>query len=110
LSLDDDIEKRTNQLVRLRDLVSNEDASIRQLTVKTLASVRELDNVPALIYAVTDPDQIVARSARDGLRLISRKFQGVGMPDNPTRDQQQAAAEEWKKWYLSIQPDGELIE
>jgi len=29
---------------------------------------------------------------------------------SPTPDQQQAVAEKWKKWYLSIRPDGELIE
>ena len=110
LSLDQDIEKRTNQLARLRELVSNEDWSVRRLAVKTLASVRELDNVPALIYALTDPNQHVARSARDGLRFISRKFQGLGMPDNPTPDQKRAAAEKWKKWYLSIRPDGEFLE
>ena len=110
LSLCQDIDIRTNQLVRLRELVSNEDWSVRRLVVKTLASARELDNVPALIYALTDPNHDVARSARDGLRFISRKFQGLGMPDNPTPDQKRAAAEKWKKWYLSIRPDGKLLD
>jgi len=110
LSLDADLEKRTNQLVRLRELVSNEDYSARRAAVKMLASARELDNVPALIYALTDQDQDVARYARDGLRFISRKFQGFGLSERPTADQKQAAAEKWKTWYLSIRPDGELLE
>ncbi|MBC8873994.1 MAG: hypothetical protein H8E44_31520 [Planctomycetes bacterium] len=119
MSLHDDIEKRTNQLVRLREMVSNEDYNARRVAVRTLAEARELDNVPALIYALTDEDGSVVMSARDGLRFISRRFSGFGMPDlkvqnekmiTPTPDQQQAVAEKWKKWYLSIRPDGELIE
>jgi hypothetical protein len=118
-TLDDDLNERTNQLVRLRKLVSNDDYRARRVAVKMLATARELDNVPVLIYALTDEDSEVPIYARDGLRFISRKFKGFGMPDlvikngkviSPTPDQKQAAAEKWKKWYLSIRPDGELLD
>jgi hypothetical protein len=110
MTLDDDLNERTSQLVRLRKLVSNEDWRARRVAVKTLAAARELDNVPILIYALTDEDSEVPIYARDGLRLISRKLTGFGMPERATEDQKQAAAEKWKKWYLSIRPDGELLD
>lgn len=119
LPLDQDLTERTSQLERLRKLVSNEDYRARRVAVKTLATARDLDNVPILIYALTDKDPEVPIYARDGLRFISRKFKGFGMPDlvtkngkviAPTEDQKRAAAEKWKKWYLSIRPDGELLE
>ncbi len=119
LPLDEDLTERTSQLERLRKLVSNDDYKARRVAVKTLASARELDNVPILIYALTDKDSQVPMYARDGLRFISRKFTGFGMPDlitkdenvvQPTPDQKQAAAAKWKKWYLSIRPDGELLD
>lgn len=110
MSLDDDLTQRTSQLERLRKLVSNEDWRARRVAVRTLATARELDNVPILIYALTDKDSEVPMYARDGLRFISRKFKGFGMPDRATPGQKQAAADKWKKWYLSIRPDGELLD
>lgn len=110
MSLDDDLTQRTSQLERLRKLVSNDDWRARRAAVKTLATARELDNIPILIYALTDEDSEVPTYARDGLRFISRKFNGFGMPERANADQKQAAAEKWKKWYLSIRPDGELLD
>lgn len=110
LSLDADLTKRTSQLERLRALVTNEDFDARLAAVKTLARSRDLDNVPALIYALSDPDARIVREARDGLRFISRKFAGFGLPDNPTVEQKQAARAKWKAWYRSIRPDGELMD
>lgn len=119
MTLDDDLTERTSQLERLRKLVTNDDYKARRAAVKKLATARELDNVPILIYALTDTDPEVPIYARDGLRFISRKLKGFGMPDlvtkngkvvPPTSDQKQAAAKEWKKWYLSIRPDGELLD
>jgi len=119
LPLEDELTLRTSQLERLRKLVSSDDYRLRRAAVRTLASARELDNVPVLIYALTDGDSEAPMYARDGLRLISRKFSGFGMPDlivkggkvvQPTKDQKQAAAAAWKKWYLSIRPDGELLD
>lgn len=116
---DDKLTVRTRQLERLRKLVSNDDYRVRRAAVKTLASARELDNVPILIYALTDGDSQVPIYARDGLRFVSRKFRGFGMPDliikgekvvQPTPDQKLAAAAAWKKWYLSIRPNAELLD
>ncbi len=110
LTLDDDLTKRTSQLERLRQMVSDEDFNARLAAVKTLARARQLDNVPALIYALSDPNPMIVREARDGLRFISRRFFGFNLPDNPSKDQAQVAQRKWEDWYLAIRPDGELLE
>jgi HEAT repeat protein len=110
LSLDADLTKRTSQLERLRAMVTNENFDARLAAVKTLARSRELDNVPALIYALSDPDWRVVEAARDGLAFISRKFQGYGPPPQATVEQVQAAQAKWKQWYLAIRPDGQLMD
>jgi hypothetical protein len=110
LSLDADLTKRTSQLEKLREMVTNENFHARLAAVKTLGRARQLDNVPALIYALSDPDWRVAREARDGLRFISRKFTGFGMPEQPTPEEARSAQDKWKQWYLSIRPEGEFLE
>lgn len=110
LSLDADLTKRTSQLERLRAMVTNENFEARLAAVKTLGRSRELDNVPALIYALSDPDWRVVEAARDGLSFISRKFQGYGPPPQATEQQVQAARAKWKEWYLAIRPDGQLLD
>lgn len=110
LSLDQDLTKRTSQLQRLRELVTVESYEARLAAVKTLARARDLDNVPVLIFALGDPDAQVVAEAREGLRFISRRLEGLGPPPNPTPEQKQEAQRQWKQWYLSIRPDAELLE
>ncbi len=110
LSLDEDLTKRTSQLERLRELVTNENFEARLAAVKTLGRSRNLDNVPALIYALSDPDGRVVEAARGGLSFISRKFQGYGPPPGATPPQIQAAQDKWREWYRSIRPEGELLD
>jgi HEAT repeat protein len=123
-TLDQDLTKRTSQLERLRQMISDEKYEKRLAAVAMLARARELDNVPALIYALDDPAPQVAREARDGLRFISRKFFGFGLIIESVgeltgearakalkaqRSRAQVAQAKWAEWYLSIQPEGELI-
>ncbi len=110
LSLDADLTKRTSQLERLRALVTNENFEARLAAVKTLARARELDNVPALIFALTDPDPKIVQEAESGLRFISRKFAGFGLPAQPTNAQLDASRIKWRQWYLAIRPDGQLLD
>ncbi|MCH5374153.1 MAG: HEAT repeat domain-containing protein, partial [Planctomycetes bacterium] len=110
LPLDQDLDKRTSQLVRLREMVTDPDFQKRLAAVKTLAASHELENVPALIYALSDPDARVMRAARDGLRLISRKLRGFGLSNSPSPQEVAAARQQWKDWYLAIRPDGEFLD
>lgn len=110
LTLDSDITKRAGQVARLRALVSAGSFDARLVAVKTLARTRELDNVPVLIYALTDPDTRIVLEADRALRFYSRKFSGVGLPDRPQPADVQTAAKAWKDWYKSVRPEAEFLD
>ena len=93
---------------KLDKLLSDPSPEKRVAAVKMLGRSGELDNVPMLIRALDDRDPEVMLAARDGLRRLSRKFDGFGMPDEPTDEQRGQAIEKWKAWYLSIRPDTEF--
>jgi hypothetical protein len=92
----------------LQALAGDESPHARLVAVRALGRQRNLDNVPILIYALTDPEPVIMQEARDGLRRISRKFQGFGLPDNPTKPQLFSAKRKWQDWFLSIRPDAKF--
>jgi hypothetical protein len=108
--LDPDATKRSNQIAKLRSLVSAGNWEARMLAVRELGKVRDLDNAPSLLYALTDPDVRVVQEADAALRFISRKLRGVGLPAEPDKQAIQDARNAWRTWYLSIRPDAELID
>lgn len=108
--LDSNVTKRSGEITRLRAVVAAGSFESRLLAVRALGRVRELDNVPVLIYALSDPDMRVVREADKGLRFISRKFDGVGLPEEPKPDQAQAAIKGWKNWILSVRPNVEFLD
>lgn len=110
LTLESDVTKRSGQIERLRALVSGGSYEARLVAVKALGKVRDLDNVPILVYALTDGDVRVVREADKALRFLSRKFQGVGLPEDPKPEDKLAAVKAWKDWYLSVRPDGEFLD
>jgi hypothetical protein len=89
---------------RLQQLVHGGEPGVRLLAVRTLGRTGNLDYVPTLLYALTDPDRQVVLEARNELRFISRNFNGLGPPDEFTEQQRFEAIDAWKKWYLSIRP------
>jgi hypothetical protein len=105
---------------RLQALAKGNSPAARLAAVRALAKRHDFADVPTLIYALSDPDPATVLEARDGLRRISRKFDGFGLPDYPLdegeaavedwRIQQRAAVAEWKKWYLAVQPDAKFEE
>jgi hypothetical protein len=80
------------------------------VAVKTLSKVRDFDNVPVLLYALTDPDLRIVREADKGLRFISRKFGGVGLQEEPNSADLKSVQKAWKDWFLSVRPDAELLD
>jgi hypothetical protein len=110
LDLASDAGDRKQQIARLRRLARTGSFQARLTAVKTIGRDRSLDNVPTLIFALSDPDWRIQQAARNGLRFISRKIDGFGMPDKPDRQQWRAAQAKWKEWYLSIRPNGAFIE
>ena len=93
---------------RLQQLVRGGEPGARLLAVRALGRTGNLDYVPSLLYALTDPDRRIAMEARDELRFISRSFDGVGPPDDFTEQQRFEAVDAWKKWYKSIRPTAVL--
>jgi len=93
---------------KLRRLAGNRSAAARTAAVRAMAKSRDIDNVPTLIYALTDPDPQVALDARDALRRISRRTMGFGLTDRPDQSQRRKAIESWKAWYRAIRPDAEF--
>jgi hypothetical protein len=106
LQLSTDPVVRTAQLDRLERLVRGSQSwQARRVAARLLSRSDELRVVPALIYALSDPDQSVRRYARDGLRFLSRKFDGFGMPDDPSVVELQNAQRKWRDWYRTVNPN-----
>ncbi|MDG2220839.1 MAG: hypothetical protein P8L85_05630 [Rubripirellula sp.] len=106
LVLDTDPVVRAAQLDRLERLVRGSRSwQARRVAARLLGRTDELRVVPSLIYALSDPDQSVRLYARDGLRFLSRKFDGFGMPDTPSVTDLQTAQRKWRDWYRSVNPN-----
>jgi hypothetical protein len=117
LELDRDPKVRRAQIDRFERLVrGSRSYQARRVAAKLLGKSDEMRVVPALIYALGDPDTPTRRYARDGLRFISRKFDGMGdLPDRP-KDVDDAEAmgqwkqevseiqDKWRQWYRSVDP------
>jgi HEAT repeat protein len=97
-----------NSARRLRLLVRGGGPEVRLLAVRALGRSGNLDYVPALIYALTDPDRRIVLEARDGLQFMSRRFEGFGPPDDFTEQQRYEAVNAWKGWYLALRPSASL--
>jgi hypothetical protein len=106
LVLDSDPVGRAAQLDRLERLVRGSRSwQARRVAARLLGRTDELRVVPSLIFALSDPDQSVRLYARDGLRFLSRKFDGFGMPDTPSVTELQTAQRKWRDWYRSVNPN-----
>ena len=99
------------QLDRLERLVRGSQSwQARRVSAKLLGMSDDLRVVPSLIFALSDPDDSVRKYARDGLRFISRKFEGYGMPDEPTNGELRQAQRKWRQWYLTMRPGHVFID
>jgi len=105
LQLADDPKERRAQLDRLERLVRGSQSwQARRVAARLLGKSEEMRVVPALIFAISDPDKSVRRFARDGLRFISRKFDGHGLADDPTDGEVKEVQGKWRQWYLRVNP------
>ena len=110
IKLDGDVNRRESQIENLRKVVSAGEPNSRVLAVRAIGRARGLENVPTLIFALTDPHIPVVVEADLALRFVSRKHEGVGLPAEPTGEDIKAARAAWKAWYLSVKPDAELLD
>ena len=106
----DKTQTRRQHLTFMRGLVSDRNHYKRLIAVRLLARQQDMDNVPALIYALGDPNFEVAREAHNGLRLISRKLDSIKLSDEPGYAELQRVKKEWTEWFLKIRPGAELLD
>lgn len=90
---------------RLQQVVKSGPAGARIMAVRALSRLRSVEYAPTLIFALTDPDRRVVREARDGLKSVSRQFEGYGPSDNYEDAERRAAVDRWKEWYRTVRPD-----
>lgn len=94
----------------LRSLVKDKNYYKRLIAVRFLAGEQDLDNSPALIYAMGDPDVRICIEAHNGLRLISRKIDSITLPEKPDRSDLSTAKQKWASWYTKLRPSAELYD
>ena len=101
---------RNAQMAFLRGLVTDRNYFRRLIAVKVLSRQQEFDNVPALIYALGDPDIRICAEAHNGLRLISRKLDSIPVSDQPDLSEYQSIKRAWTDWFLKIRPGAKLLD
>jgi hypothetical protein len=106
LKLAENPEDRRKQISRLERLARGSQSwQARRVATRLLGQSDSLQVVPTLIFALTDPDEKVRLYARDGLRFISRRMEGFGLPaTDPTREDIRKAVASWQKWYSNLDP------
>lgn len=102
--------QRKEQVARLSRLLVSGQPEARKLAAKLLGRTDDLSVVPDLIYALTDPNDLVPMIAEESLRLLSRKLSAGELGQAPTDEERFAAEAFWKKWYLGLQPDYVFIQ
>ncbi len=120
---DDEKNNRGNLESFLRTMISDKNYYRRLIAVRFLAGEQDLGNVPALLYALGDPDYRIAYEAHNGLRLISRKIDSIALApiavpplpaDQKVLDQvkleYQRVKTIWTDWYLKLRPNAKLLD
>ncbi|HUY36138.1 MAG TPA: prenyltransferase/squalene oxidase repeat-containing protein [Pirellulales bacterium] len=92
----------------LRRLAGGAHREARLAAVRACGRSRNLDHVPTLIGLLEDADIEVALTARDALRVISRRLDAFGFDARGGATARKEAIERWKTWYRSLRPDAEL--
>ena len=93
---------------KIRRLVGNKSPETRLAAVRALGKTRNLDNVEPLIFALTDPDPVVAGEANESLLRISRNPSMIRLPEKPTEVERRLVIDKWKAWYRAIRPNVNL--
>jgi hypothetical protein len=111
----------------LRTMITSDNFFRRKIAVRFLAAEQNMDNVPALIYALGDPEFDICLEAHDGLRLISRRIDSMNLSVQtrkksedpyliteadirPIRAEYEDMKQKWSEWFLKIRPDAELLD
>ncbi|MGN6135217.1 MAG: hypothetical protein ACTHOU_12010 [Aureliella sp.] len=105
LALSRDPAERKSQVARLARLLSSKDWKSRRIAAKLLGRSEDVNQIPELIYALTDPDSEVPVIAEESLRLLSRKLTVRHLDSDASPEKKEEAARYWRQWYSSLRPD-----
>ena len=111
----------------LKSMITAQNYFRRLIAVRFLAAEQDMDNVPALLYAVGDPDFRICLEAHDGLRLISRKIDSIEVSAKTRANSNRVGIlseeeislcriefdsikDKWTDWFLTIRPGAELLD
>jgi len=111
IPLEVDPKARKEQLNRFSRMLRSPSYASRRLSAKILGRGDDLDYVPDLIYALSDPDEGVPLIAENSLRILSRQMTSAALPKDKvlTQDDRVKAERRWQQWYLSVRPDHRFI-
>ena len=105
LKLSSDPAARKAEVARLARLLTSRNWKSRRIAAKLLGRSEDINQVPELIYALTDPDAEVPVIAEESLRLLTRKLTVRHLDSDASLEDKKKAAEYWRKWYTSVRPD-----
>jgi HEAT repeat protein len=108
LKLDQDEATMTRLQERLRRLVGTGPTAARVAAVRAIGRSRDLDQVPTLIFALSDREPEVVEAAHDALKFISRKLTDVEPLFITSEVERRAAIDFWKSWFRSVRPAAEF--
>ncbi|MFO0912880.1 MAG: prenyltransferase/squalene oxidase repeat-containing protein [Pirellulales bacterium] len=108
IQLSDNRMVRGEQIKRLGHNLRSESQAVRLAAVRVLISQRDLNSVPDLIYALSDPDAEVVQAADEGLRAISRQPDAPRCIIGEPPEQRAKIAQYWRDWYQGIRPGESL--
>lgn len=97
--------EQTRYYARLRNLALAGGPEVRELAVRTLARLHDLDSAVTMIAALNDPDWRVVRAADEGLLLVSRSSARSGLGQQPSETDRRATLDRWRQWLAQVRPD-----
>jgi hypothetical protein len=93
---------------RLKELAGGTSADARLAAVRAMAAAPQMEHVPTLIFALTDPEPAVVLAADGALRRLARRTAVGGLAEGFTQQECDATVAAWKAWYLAVRPDAEF--
>jgi hypothetical protein len=81
----------------LRGMLKGDEPELRRAACLACAMKEERGHIPDLIDKLTDPQDLVVRAARAGLKSLTER--DFGPPTGASDDAKAKAQADWKKWY-----------
>jgi HEAT repeat protein len=95
---------REEHLVLVRQLAAHGSTASRLAAARVLAKLRDMNNAPALIAALSDREWPIVYTADQGLRFLSRRVGLKTVTELPDETAREATIAEWKRWYAGVSP------